>query len=288
MSRVVAAVCSLATLAPSPAVGLRRACLFGTLILITSYAKAASGIAKFQSWQLIVRYGGHGVAHGDPEDFKTATGFAFALDVVSGIARDAPRGGASALHRQLGRDQPRTICGWRCSIARCFQPWARRRPTACFASLDRFDLISWSGTVTPIARAILAAVAFAPERAVPGLCRHLVRHRPRRRSLYLVPRLARDAAPRLAEGHSPTLRPTSLPGAWKFAINVNLAASVQAVWGPVARLVVGGLLGPGGRGLVPRRLEPRRQRAEARRPARHGLLSRNRADGPHDRKSRGS
>ena len=60
--------------------------LFGTLILITSYVKAVSGITKFQSWQLIVRYGGHGVAHGDPEHFKIATGFAFALDMMSGIA----------------------------------------------------------------------------------------------------------------------------------------------------------------------------------------------------------
>src|SRR5213075_48997 len=84
ISRVVAAVCSLATLAfAGRGLGV---ILFGTLILITSYAKAASGIVKFQSWQLVVRYGGHGVAHDDPGDFKTATGFAFALDVISGIA----------------------------------------------------------------------------------------------------------------------------------------------------------------------------------------------------------
>ncbi|HUP66613.1 MAG TPA: polysaccharide biosynthesis C-terminal domain-containing protein, partial [Sphingomicrobium sp.] len=41
----------------------------------------------------------------------------------------------------------------------------------------------------------------------------------------------------------------TLPGAWKFAINVNLAASVQTVWGPIARLVIGGLLGPAGAAL---------------------------------------
>ena len=58
--------------------------LFGTLILITSYAKAASGLSKFQSWQLIVRYGARAL-HGQPEDFKTSTGFAFALEAVSGV-----------------------------------------------------------------------------------------------------------------------------------------------------------------------------------------------------------
>ena len=84
ISRVVAALCGIATIAlAGRGLGLL---LLGTLILITSYTKAVSGLAKFQSWQVVVRYGGHGVAHGDPEHFKIATGFAFSLDLVSGIA----------------------------------------------------------------------------------------------------------------------------------------------------------------------------------------------------------
>src|SRR3954466_10444338 len=83
ISRGVAAVCSLATVAfAGRGLGV---ILFGTLILITSYAKAASGLSKFQSWQLVVRYGGQALAAGDPEQFKASTGFAFALDVLSGI-----------------------------------------------------------------------------------------------------------------------------------------------------------------------------------------------------------
>src|SRR5256885_9956713 len=83
VSKIVAALCGVAILAFA-ARGL-GVLLFGTLILITSYSKAVSGMVKFQSWQLIVRYGGHGIAHGDPEHFKVATGFGFALDMVSGI-----------------------------------------------------------------------------------------------------------------------------------------------------------------------------------------------------------
>src|SRR5215208_850491 len=84
ISRVIAAVCGLATLAlAGRGLGL---ILFGTLILITSYAKAASGLSKFQSWQLIVRYGGQALQADQPEEFKTSTGFAFALDAVSGVA----------------------------------------------------------------------------------------------------------------------------------------------------------------------------------------------------------
>src|SRR5438045_346859 len=81
-SRVVAAIAALATL--SLAARALGVLYFGALILITSYAKAVSGIAKFQSWQLIVRYGSRAV-HGEVEDFQTSTGFAFALDATSGV-----------------------------------------------------------------------------------------------------------------------------------------------------------------------------------------------------------
>ena len=59
--------------------------MFGTLILITSYTQAASGLSKFQSWQLIIRYGAPALVAGEPQTFKQSTGFAFALDVVSGL-----------------------------------------------------------------------------------------------------------------------------------------------------------------------------------------------------------
>src|SRR5687767_11735117 len=83
MSRVVSAIAGIATLAMTGrGLGL---VMFGTLVLITSYAKAVSGLSKFESWQLIVRYGGQALTEGRPDEFKTSTGFAFALDVVSGI-----------------------------------------------------------------------------------------------------------------------------------------------------------------------------------------------------------
>src|SRR5438445_13163303 len=81
-AQVVAAIAGLATL--SLAAHALGVLMLGALILITSYAKAASGLSKFQSWQLIVRYGARAL-HGQPEDFKTSTGFAFALDAVSGV-----------------------------------------------------------------------------------------------------------------------------------------------------------------------------------------------------------
>src|SRR5437763_9371150 len=81
-SRGVAAIAWVATLSLcAHALGVF---MFGALVLISSYARAVSGLSKFQSWQLIVRYGGRALL-GEHEDFKTSTGFAFALDALSGI-----------------------------------------------------------------------------------------------------------------------------------------------------------------------------------------------------------
>lgn len=246
MSRVVAAVCGIATVAlAGRALGL---VLLGTLILITSYTRAVSGLAKFQSWQVIVRYGGHGVAHGDPEHFKIATGFAFSLDLVSGIAGMLVAVALLPFISGWIGIQPQFL--WLAIFYCTLLPtMGAATPSGVLRVLDRFDLIGWSDSLTPISRAILAATAYVIGAPFP---------------VYVVIWYATDLAGDLftwflawrelrrtghLEGIRPTLKPTVLPGAWRFAIDVNLAASVQAIWGPSGRLVVGGLLGPAGAAL---------------------------------------
>jgi O-antigen/teichoic acid export membrane protein len=246
VSKGVAALCGVATLAfAGRGLGVL---LFGTLILITSYIKAVSGIAKFQSWQLIVRYGGHGVAHGDPEHFKVATGFAFALDMISGI------GGmiiGAVLLPFVGTwvgIAPEYL--WLGMLYCTVLPiMAAATPDGVLRVLDRFDLISWSGTLMPVARAVLAGLAFLNGATFPVYV-----------AIWFATDLAGNLFPwylawrelkrhDLLQGIKPTLKPAALAGAWRFAIDVNLASSVQAVWGPIGRLVVGGLLGPAGAAL---------------------------------------
>jgi O-antigen/teichoic acid export membrane protein len=246
VSKGVAAICGVATLAfAGRGLGVL---MFGTLILITSYVKAVSGIAKFQSWQLIVRYGGHGVAHGDPEHFKVATGFAFALDMLSGIAGLLV--GAALLPfigGWVGINHQYLWLGMLyCSVLPIM---ASATPDGVLRVLDRFDLISWSGTLSPIVRAILAGIAFATDAGFPAYVAiwFLTDVIGNLYPWYLGWRELRRNG--LLEGIRPTLKPNVLPGAWRFAIDVNLASSVQAVWGPIGRLVVGGLLGPAGAAL---------------------------------------
>ena len=245
-SRIVAAVAGIATLAMAGR-GL-GVMMFGMLVLIQSYAKAASGLSKFESWQLIVRYGGQALTEGRPAEFKTSTGFAFALDVVSGIGGMIVAVVALPFLAHwfgIGDDQL-----WLAMLYCTMLPtMAAATPTGVLRSLDRFDLISWQGTISPISRAILTTIAFvmhAPFAAyvaiwyVTDLGADLV-------FWFLAWReLKREG---LLQGIRPTLRPTTLPGAWRFAIHVNLTASVMAAWSPIARLVVGGLLGPTGAAL---------------------------------------
>ena len=244
-SRVIAAIAAVATLSlAAHALGI---VMLGALILITSYAKAVSGIAKFQSWQLIVRYGGRAL-HGGLDDFKTSTGFAFALDALSGVGGMLLAVAVLPFIATLVGIQPDQL--WLAMFYCTLLPtMGAATPSGVLRALDRFDLISWQSTATPISRMILIAIAYllhAPFGAyvaawyVTDLGG----------DLYLWFLAWRELRRRgLMEGIRPTLKPETLPGAWRFAIHVNLTASVQAGWGPIARLVVGGLLGPAGAAL---------------------------------------
>ena len=244
-SRIVAAVAGIATVSLSAhALGVL---LFGALILIDSYARAVSGIAKFQSWQLIVRYGSRALL-GENEDFKASTGFAFGLDVISGVGGMIVAAAVLPFAAAwVGIEQSQL---WLAMLYCTLLPtMASATPAGVLRALDRFDLISWQSTMSPICRVLLVAIAYfarAPFAAYVAAWYISTLGG----DLYFWFLAWREMRRRgLLEGVRPTLRPETLPGAWKFAIHVNLTASVQAAWGPISRLIVGGLLGPAGAAL---------------------------------------
>ena len=245
ISRIIAAFAGIATVSFA-AHGL-GVLLFGALILIDSYARAVSGIVKFQSWQLIVRYGARAL-HGEQEDFKASTGFAFSLDAVSGIGGMIIAAIAlpfAAAWVGITKDQL-----WLAMLYCTLLPtMASATPDGVLRALDRFDLISWQSTLTPIVRALLVVIFYfaGASFAAYVVAWYLSTLLGDLFSWFLAWREMRRRG--LLKGVRPTLRPERLPGAWRFAIHVNLTASVQAAWGPIARLVVGGLLGPAGAAL---------------------------------------
>ena len=242
-SKAVAAVSALATLAfAGRSLGVL---MLGMLILIHSYAKAVSGISKFQSWQLIVRYGGQVLSAGQVDEFKTSTGFALALDAVSGVAGMIV---AILLVPLIGNwfgitDDYLVLTMLYCTL---LPAMGAATPVGVLRALDRFDLLSWQATSYPIARALLCGIAWATE--APFQTFVLIWFVTELGGELFIWFLAwRELRRRdLLRGILPTLKPSGLAGAWRFAIHVNLTSSLSAAWGPIARLVIGGLVGPAG------------------------------------------
>ena len=152
VSKGIAGIAGLAVLAfAGRSLGVLQ---LGILILIVSYAKAASGLSKFQSWQLVVRYSGQVLTKGDATQFKEGVGFALGLDLLSGILGMIA---AIALLPLVG--------GWfgigsaylTAAMLYCLILPTQGAATAngVLRALNRFDLISWQGTSYPIARAVL-------------------------------------------------------------------------------------------------------------------------------------
>src|SRR6476661_7933674 len=156
VSRIVAAIASVASLSlAAHSLGVLG---FGALILITSYAQAVSGFAKFQSWQLIVRYGGRAL-QGEHEAFKASTGFAFALDAASGIAGMLVAVAVLPFVAGWVGLKPEQL--WLAMLYCTLLPtMGSATPSGVLRSLDRFDLISWQSTATPISRVILVSIAY--------------------------------------------------------------------------------------------------------------------------------
>ena len=241
VSKGVSAVAGIAVLAFSGrALGLVQ---FGLLILIASFAQAASGLTKFQSWQLIIRYGGAALTSGDSATFKRSVGFGLGLDLSSGLAGMAA---ALLLLPLIGpwtgiRPDLIAIAMVYCLLV---PTMGAATPIGVLRALDRFDLIGWQGTVTPICRAILAGVGWWQGWSLPAFV-----------AIWFVTDLGGDLflwflagrelrRKKMLDGIRPTLTPRGLPGAWPFAIQVNVHSSLMSAWGPVARVIIGGLLGP--------------------------------------------
>src|SRR6478672_7617803 len=218
VSKAIAAVAGVATFAfAGRGLGVL---MFGMLILIHSYAQAASSLSKFQSWQLVIRYGGHVLVSDDAKDFKEATGFALGLDISSGLIGMVL---AMLLLPLVGHwfgipDRYLTLAILYCTV---LPTMGAATPSGVLRSLDRFDLISWQGTTYPIARAILAGAAWSAKAPFEAYV-FIWYITDLGGDLYLWFLAWRELRRRkLHGGIRPKLRPAGLPGAWRFAIHVN-------------------------------------------------------------------
>lgn len=246
ISRAVAAVGGLISLAlAGRGLGVT---LFGLLILIHSYVQAASGLTKFNSWQVVVRYGGPALTSGDLDRFRRATGFAVGLDLASGLVSMA---GAILLLPLIAPwfGLSSDLFLYAALYCLLIPTMGAGAASGVLRALDRFDLLSWQGTITPNLRAVMTLIAWWQGWSFPAYL-----------SIWFVTDLVSDLIlwgmairelrrREMLGGLRPTLRPNGLEQGWKFAFTVNLNSSLNAAWGPLSRLLVGGLLSPTAAGL---------------------------------------
>jgi O-antigen/teichoic acid export membrane protein len=231
-ARGINAVLSLGYLAlATRALGLEG---FGKFVLAVSFSQAIVGLASFQTWQAVVRWG-----HGR-EDSSEAVGFALALDLVTVVAGTMAAG---LLLWFAGDWLPvppalRHEAFW-LTVATLVA--VRSTPTGILRLHDRYALAATADAVTPVVRLIGAVIAFvvfktsaafvivwaAAELATAfAYWRFALRHGPlplRQVSLRRLPRVEKDA--------------------WRFVWGTGLSGTILIASRQLLVLLIGALGG---------------------------------------------
>jgi O-antigen/teichoic acid export membrane protein len=222
--------------------------MFGMLVLISSYAQLISGISGFQSWQMVVRYGGRALAVDEREAFKQSVGFALGLDLLSGVFGMAAGMALLPLLAGVFGIGSRHL-GEALLFCTLIPTMSAATPEGTLRSLGRFDLIAQQGGGCSLLRAVLVGIAWSVSASFgafvliwygTSLCG----------GLWLWILAIRELRARdLLTGIRPTLLPRSLQGAWRFGIYANLSTTLLSGARLLTPLIVGGMLGPGAAGL---------------------------------------
>jgi hypothetical protein len=207
---------------------------FGRFVLAVSFSQAITGLASFQTWQAVVRWG-----H-DRKDPSDAVGFALALDLVTVVA-GAIGAGCCCGSRATGC-RSRRRCGTKPSgspSSRCSRS-ARRRPgfSACMTATRS---AATADAVTPVVR-LIGAVGRVPVRQDQRRVRHrLGRCRAGHRLRLLALRAALGAAA-AAQGQPD---PPAARGEGRLALRLGHRPVGRAAdrLAPAAVLLVGALGG---------------------------------------------
>lgn len=217
---------------------------FGTLMLIHTYALSAGALTKFQSWQMILKFGARPYEKGNTAVVKNVIRFAVGLDITSGVL-GALLGICVILlfHNYFGiEDQYRNSALFYCTL---IPTMSAATPVGILRLFDRFDLISQQQTVTPILRGCGALAACWSGSGLTGFLitwyvADIVG------DIILWQLAIRELVKKnLLDALKPSLRtaPQNIPGSWRFVWLTNLNTTLDACWSPIGNLIVGGTLG---------------------------------------------
>ncbi|MCR2832825.1 lipopolysaccharide biosynthesis protein [Parerythrobacter lacustris] len=207
---------------------------FGYFALIVALGQTVTGLANFQTWQFVVRWGANGEGPGE------ATGFAIALDALSTVLGALLAGGL-VYSAQFWLPLPHEllwVAFWFCIVSLVAM---RSTPTGLLRLRFRFAEATFAEAVQPVVRAIGAVLAVIFMPSVVG---------------FIIAWAAAEVAVALAlwwaavrkdkvdlSQISLTRLPRHHPDAWRFVLSTNAMGSLNVGGKQVMILLVGAIGG---------------------------------------------
>lgn len=243
--KAVNAVAGLAGLAiAARALGLEQ---FGILVLIHTFTQTVGEIAKFQSWQAVIRYGTPAMSEGRISDFQRLLRFTMHLDGWSAVA--------GTLLSVLVAWALGPSFGWPSELMPAALIYVtsvlfmvQATPTGILRLIDRFDILSVQSTLGAIIRMVGGGIVWALGGSIVGflvawyLATALA-------GIYLIGKGWAELGKRgLLDGFrwrgdgTPMTR--GFDGIWSFAWSTNLSSTLELAYTHLGTLAVGWMLGP--------------------------------------------
>lgn len=224
---------------------------FGALVLLHSFVLMVGEVAKFQSWQPVLRYGAPALEAGETARLQRILRFALLLDVISagiGLAivllAIAPAAGLVGIPADLHG----TARLYGLSVIFFM---LNSSANGALRLCDRFDLVSAQSAIAPLIRTVGAGVLYLTGGGLVAFLAVWFAATAAGR-LYLLGAAWYELGRRgLTDGFWRSMRGSwrPEPGIWHFSFATNLSTALGAVQQHLGVLAVGWLLGPAAAGL---------------------------------------
>lgn len=243
--KTVNAIAGLAGLAiAARALGVEQ---FGVLVLIHTFTQAIGEIAKFQSWQAVLRYGTPALAEGRKGDFQRLLRFTMLLDGLSAVA-GMFLSVAVAWVAGPHFDWPAELMPAALIYVTSVLFMVQATPTGVLRLIDRFDIQSIQSTLGAVIRMVGGGLVWVLGGGMIGfliawyIATALA-------GIYLIWAGWRELGKRgLLDGFrwrgdgQPMTR--GFDGIWGFVWSTNLSSTLELAFTHVGTLAVGWMLGP--------------------------------------------
>lgn len=133
---------------------------FGVLVLIHTFTQAVGEIAKFQSWQAVLRYGTPALREERRGDFQRLIRFTVLLDGISAVLGMALAVAVAGLAGPAFGWPDEVLPAAMLYVTSCLF-MVTATPTGVLRLVDRFDLLAWQSTVGAAVRCLAGAAVWA-------------------------------------------------------------------------------------------------------------------------------